>query len=238
MCNHNTRSCAQTAGSDEDQAWTVNDILRQFGPAYLEKYRDRMSLDQIKALKALIGCRSESAGVIAYRCRQCGQVHMVPKSCGNRHCPTCQGAKAKDWLAEARTAAQENRPEKAIEAKRGERPGLCDASQMSCLAATQDKTDAARVQLERYGEDLARYEKLIAYQAYEEIFDYRFSLESQFPRYAPMAAAQRAWLLRAALAVQAGNIDEALLAVERDIAVQRVMLVGSCIGRRRRERAS
>jgi hypothetical protein len=25
---------------------------------------------------------------------------MVPKSCGNRHCPTCQGAKAKAWLAE------------------------------------------------------------------------------------------------------------------------------------------
>ena len=25
---------------------------------------------------------------------------MVPKSCGNRHCPTCQGSKAKAWLAE------------------------------------------------------------------------------------------------------------------------------------------
>ena len=44
-------------------------------------------------------CRTESAGAIAYRCMQCARVHMVPKSCGNRHCPTCQGAKAKDWLA-------------------------------------------------------------------------------------------------------------------------------------------
>ncbi len=136
-------------------------------------------------------------------------------------------AYAKAWLAEARMAAQENRPEKPIEAKRAERPALCDASQMSCLAATQDKADAARVQLARYSEDLARYEKLIAYNAYEEILDYRFNLESQFPRYTPMAAAQRAWLVRAALVVQAGNIDEALLAVERDIAFQRVMLVGS-----------
>jgi len=100
MCKHNTSASTQVASSDEDQAWTVNDILRQFGPAYLQKYRDRMSLDQIKAMKALIRCRTESAGAIAYRCLQCGRVHMVPKSCGNRHCPTCQGAKAKDWLAE------------------------------------------------------------------------------------------------------------------------------------------
>jgi hypothetical protein len=100
MCKHNTSACAQVSTSDEDEAWTVNDILRQFGPAYLRKYRDRMSLDQIKAMKAMIRCRTESAGAIAYRCLQCGQVHMVPKSCGNRHCPTCQGAKAKDWLAE------------------------------------------------------------------------------------------------------------------------------------------
>lgn len=39
-------------------------------------------------------------------------------------------AYAKAWLAEARMAAQENRPEKPIEAKRAERPALCDASQM------------------------------------------------------------------------------------------------------------
>jgi hypothetical protein len=27
-------------------------------------------------------------------------MHMVAKSCGNRHCPTCQGEKARKWLAE------------------------------------------------------------------------------------------------------------------------------------------
>jgi hypothetical protein len=26
------------------------------------------------------------------------KMHQVPKSCGNRHCPTCQGSKAKAWL--------------------------------------------------------------------------------------------------------------------------------------------
>lgn len=88
------------ADGDDARGWTVGDILRHFGPAYLKKYRDRMSLDQIKTLKALSRCRTQSAGTVVFRCLQCAKLHMVPKSCGNRHCPTCQGAKAKVWLAQ------------------------------------------------------------------------------------------------------------------------------------------
>lgn len=88
------------ADGDDARGWTVGDILRHFGPAYLKKYRDRMSLDQIKTLKALSRCRTGSAGTVVFRCLQCAKLHMVPKSCGNRHCPTCQGAKAKVWLAQ------------------------------------------------------------------------------------------------------------------------------------------
>lgn len=97
---HSMGHCTQVAGSEEAQRWSVNDILRHFGPAYLEKYQDRMSLDQIKALNALSQCRMPAAGTIMFRCKQCAKLHQVPKSCGNRHCPTCQGAKAKDWLQE------------------------------------------------------------------------------------------------------------------------------------------
>jgi Putative transposase. len=92
--------CSPDAGGGDAQHWSVNDILRHFGPAYLQKYQDRMSLDQIKALNALSRCRSPAAGSIVFRCDQCAGLHKVPKSCGNRHCPTCQGAKAKDWLQE------------------------------------------------------------------------------------------------------------------------------------------
>lgn len=98
MGEHDVGHCSQSAGGDEAQRWSVNDILRHFGPAYLAKYRDRMSLDQIKALNALSQCRTPAAGTIVFRCKQCARLHQVPKSCGNRHCPTCQGAKAKDWL--------------------------------------------------------------------------------------------------------------------------------------------
>lgn len=137
---------------------------------------------------------------------------------------------ARAWLAEARAAARDGRPEKQREARRAQRPALCDAAQTSCLTALPDKAAAAVVAtapLEAYREDIERYEKLIAYRAFEEITDYPFGMESQFPRYAPMGAAQRAWLARAALALQAGRVDEALAAVERDIAFQRLMLSGT-----------
>lgn len=49
---------------NEDPRRLGNDILRHFGPAYLAKYQDRMSLDQIKTLKALSQCRTPGAGSI------------------------------------------------------------------------------------------------------------------------------------------------------------------------------
>jgi hypothetical protein len=92
--------CAPLTDDNEDPGWSINDILRHFGPSYLAKYQDRMSLDQIKTIKSLSQCRTPGAGSIVFRCRQCAALHQVPKSCGNRHCPTCQGAKAKGWLEE------------------------------------------------------------------------------------------------------------------------------------------
>lgn len=79
---------------------TINEIFRLFGSEYLKKYSNRMSSDQIKAVVCIMNCRTPQAGSVVYRCTQCATVHRVPKSCGNRHCPTCQGHKAQQWLAE------------------------------------------------------------------------------------------------------------------------------------------
>jgi hypothetical protein len=134
---------------------------------------------------------------------------------------------ARAWLAETRAAARENRPVSEVQVVRAKRPDLCDAAQTSCLAAVTDKTDEVAAQLEAYREDLQRYENLLAYRAYEEILDYPLRLDSRIPSYGFMGSAQRAYLVRAALAVQAGKIDDALSAVEQDMAFQRVMLVGA-----------
>jgi len=77
---------------------TIGEIFRTYGPAYLKKYAESMHSDQIKAMVAIMRCRTPDSGSVMYRCQQCEKLHHVLKSCGNRHCPVCQGGKAKAWL--------------------------------------------------------------------------------------------------------------------------------------------
>jgi hypothetical protein len=37
-----------------------------------------------------------------YRCQNCGAYHVVAQSCGNRHCPRCQGHQGKRWFERQR----------------------------------------------------------------------------------------------------------------------------------------
>lgn len=134
---------------------------------------------------------------------------------------------AKAWLDEARAAARENRVEKRSPAKRTERPELCDPVRVSCLTAVKYKVAENEALLEVWKEDLARYEKLIASAAYEEVLDYPLRLESGFPAYVNVGKAQRAYLARVTLAVHAGRAEDAVAQLEKDVAFQRVMLAGS-----------
>ena len=77
---------------------SIGEIFRTYGPAYLKKFADSMHSDQINAMVAIMRCRTPDAGSVVYRCQQCEKFHHVLKSCGNRHCPVCQGGKAKAWL--------------------------------------------------------------------------------------------------------------------------------------------
>jgi hypothetical protein len=51
-----------------------------------------------KILNLLAACGTPALGGHRYVCAQCGQEHFVPHACGNRHCPSCQGAQAVEWL--------------------------------------------------------------------------------------------------------------------------------------------
>lgn len=57
-----------------------------------------------KILHLLAACRTPALSGHRYRCGQCGQEHFVAHTCGNRHCPQCQGAQAIDWLARQEAA--------------------------------------------------------------------------------------------------------------------------------------
>jgi hypothetical protein len=57
-----------------------------------------------RVLKALLACRTPALGGHRYLCQKCGRTHFVPHSCRNRHCPLCQGAAAREWLAQQQAA--------------------------------------------------------------------------------------------------------------------------------------
>ena len=82
---------------------TVADVLRQYGPAYLERYGATMPAEHKKVLQAIMACRTGQLGMVLYVCESCGKTHAMGRSCGNRHCPSCQQDKTKAWL-ETQTA--------------------------------------------------------------------------------------------------------------------------------------
>ena len=80
----------------------VADILRDHGPAWRHVNAGHVSLGQMKVMSAIESCRTAALGGHVVRCENgaCGHTLVSYNSCRNRHCPKCQGAAAKDWLAE------------------------------------------------------------------------------------------------------------------------------------------
>jgi hypothetical protein len=77
----------------------VADILRAAGPAYRAQ-AGHLSLQQLKVMSAIEHCRTAALGGHVEACADCGHQRIAYNSCRNRHCPKCQGAAARTWLAE------------------------------------------------------------------------------------------------------------------------------------------
>jgi hypothetical protein len=78
----------------------VADIFRDHGPAWRSANAGHVSLDQLKVMSAIEHCRTAALGGHVERCENCAHTVIAYNSCRNRHCPKCQGAAAKEWLAE------------------------------------------------------------------------------------------------------------------------------------------
>ena len=77
----------------------VQDIFRACGPAWRRRQAGHLSLGQLKVMAAVERCRTAALGGHVAACEDCGHIHVAYNSCRNRHCPKCQGAAARDWLA-------------------------------------------------------------------------------------------------------------------------------------------
>jgi hypothetical protein len=80
----------------------VADIFRAHGPAWRQARAGHLSLGQLKVMSAIERCRTAALGGHVARCEGCAHTRIAYNSCRNRHCPKCQGAAAKDWLAARR----------------------------------------------------------------------------------------------------------------------------------------
>jgi len=74
---------------------------RRHGQAWRQANAGHVSLGQLKVMSAIENCRTAALGGHVARCENanCGHTQIAYNSCRNRHCPKCQGAAAREWLA-------------------------------------------------------------------------------------------------------------------------------------------
>ena len=77
----------------------VADIFRGHGPAWRRANAGHVSLGQLKVMSAIENCRTAALGGHVARCEKFAHIQISSNSCRNRHCPKCQAAMAKQWLA-------------------------------------------------------------------------------------------------------------------------------------------
>ncbi|AWI91911.1 IS91 family transposase (plasmid) [Methylobacterium sp. DM1] len=75
------------------------DVFRAAGPAYRADGAGHLDLATRKVMAAIEQCRTASLGGHVEGCDACGHLRVAYNACRNRHCPRCQGAAARDWLA-------------------------------------------------------------------------------------------------------------------------------------------
>jgi hypothetical protein len=83
-------------------ALEVAEIFRDHGRGWRAANSGHVSLAQLKVMSAIEACRTAALGGHVARCENaaCGYIHIAYNSCRNRHCPKCQGAAAREWLAD------------------------------------------------------------------------------------------------------------------------------------------
>ena len=86
----------------ERPALEVADIFRDHGAAWRFANRGHVSHAQLKVMSAIESCRTAALGGYVARCEnaECAHTVIAYCSCGNRHCPKCQGSQARAWMEE------------------------------------------------------------------------------------------------------------------------------------------
>jgi Zn finger protein HypA/HybF involved in hydrogenase expression len=73
-------------------------IFRKHFPAYVKRFGSLIPSFHLKAVNAIMQCRTQVMGGNVYFCESCRIYHYAYHSCKNRHCPKCGGKDTKKWL--------------------------------------------------------------------------------------------------------------------------------------------
>jgi len=74
----------------------IQDIFASCGNEYRQKHR--LSIEQHKAMNAILNCRTARLGGHIDVCTDCGFTKISYNSCRNRHCPKCQTFAKEKWI--------------------------------------------------------------------------------------------------------------------------------------------
>jgi hypothetical protein len=77
-------------------------VIERFAPAFWARFHHQISLDQRKALQAILQCRTPALGGHRYAC-SCGHQHHAFHSCQHRLCPRCGKAATREWVGKQLT---------------------------------------------------------------------------------------------------------------------------------------
>jgi hypothetical protein len=77
---------------------TIQNIFESGAAQYRESFGNTMPLAHKKVMNAIERCRTPDMGMTVFTCPHCSSTQSLPRSCADRHCPTCQSDKGELWL--------------------------------------------------------------------------------------------------------------------------------------------
>ena len=73
-------------------------IIHQYYDAFMIKYGNTALPGHLKAMNAMLGCRTPDSGELYVQCPHCHHAEWRPLSCGHRSCPKCQNHAVSQWI--------------------------------------------------------------------------------------------------------------------------------------------
>ena len=76
----------------------IKNIIEEYREPLERKYSHVLLPGQLKALYAMLECRTPECGEMLLECPDCGHRELHAHSCGNRSCPQCQNHESTKWI--------------------------------------------------------------------------------------------------------------------------------------------